>query len=442
MAVLTAGAGSACTSIVVGQRHRAASRRRRPAAAGRGPTPRTFATTVWGRTLPADPRREALGRSFADLLDADAVDELVSRRGLRTPFLRVAQDGTHPRRPGLHRRRRGRGRRGRPGQRRRAGAAVRRRAPPWCCRACTALWPPLIDFSQELAAELGHPVQVNAYVTPPQSRGFSDHYDVHDVFVLQIEGEKRWRIHAPVHPAPLRTQPWTGRRADVEAGGADRAGARGGPAPGDCLYLARCRNGANRCCWSARTVAMTPAARCAAARWRHAWPSAGRRHVGVLARGRGPVRRQPAGPARRCLLRQPRPRQRGRGGAGAPRGPGQRGPPARHQHQPPVGQAAVAAVLRRFGPAGLSQVVVRRVQQLGGESWSVILAGSGPLPTSRRGDGRAQPHGPGAAHLPGRPAPPRPTATTSPTCARRERRDAGARRSAQSRYAPCQPPPP
>ena len=48
--------------------------------------------------------------------------------------------------------------------------------------------------------------------------------------------------------------------------------------------------------------------------------------------------------------------------------------------QPPVGQAAVAAVLRRFGPAGLSQVVVRRVQQLGGESWSVVLAGSGPLP--------------------------------------------------------------
>jgi hypothetical protein len=45
-----------------------------------------------------------------------------------------------------------------------------------------------------------------------------------------------------------------------------------------------------------------------------------------------------------------------------------------------VGQAAVAAVLRRFGPAGLAQVVVRRVQQLGDESWSVVLAGSGPLP--------------------------------------------------------------
>ena len=48
--------------------------------------------------------------------------------------------------------------------------------------------------------------------------------------------------------------------------------------------------------------------------------------------------------------------------------------------QPPVGQAAVAAVLRRFGPAGLSQVVVRHIEQQGEESWSVRLTGSGPLP--------------------------------------------------------------
>ena len=99
------------------------------------------------------------------------------------------------------------------------------------------LWPPLIAFSQDLAADLGHPVQVNAYVTPPQSRGFSDHYDVHDVFVLQIEGEKRWRIHAPVHPAPLRAQPWTDRRADVEAAAQTEPVIDAVLRPGDCLYL-------------------------------------------------------------------------------------------------------------------------------------------------------------------------------------------------------------
>ncbi|GMA87539.1 hypothetical protein GCM10025868_27890 [Angustibacter aerolatus] len=66
-------------------------------------------------------------------------------------------------------------------------------------------WPPIVRFAQRLAADLGHPVQANAYVTPPQNRGFDDHYDVHDVFVLQVEGEKRWRIHAPVLDAPCAT---------------------------------------------------------------------------------------------------------------------------------------------------------------------------------------------------------------------------------------------
>jgi len=56
-------------------------------------------------------------------------------------------------------------------------------------------WPPLVTFGSELAAELGHPVQINAYVTPPQNRGFAPHYDVHDVFVLQIAlNTIRWRL--------------------------------------------------------------------------------------------------------------------------------------------------------------------------------------------------------------------------------------------------------
>jgi hypothetical protein len=101
------------------------------------------------------------------------------------------------------------------------------------------LWPPLIEFGDQLAAELGHPTQINAYVTPPSARGFSAHYDVHDVFVLQVAGEKHWRIHAPVLRDPLRTQPWNDRAAEVAAA------ARGEPVidavlrPGDALYLPR-----------------------------------------------------------------------------------------------------------------------------------------------------------------------------------------------------------
>jgi hypothetical protein len=101
------------------------------------------------------------------------------------------------------------------------------------------LWPPLIEFADQLAADLGHPTQINAYVTPPSSRGFSAHYDVHDVFVLQVTGEKHWMIHEPVLTDPLRTQPWNDRAADVAAA------AEGQPVidtvlrPGDALYLPR-----------------------------------------------------------------------------------------------------------------------------------------------------------------------------------------------------------
>ncbi len=202
--------------------------------------PDEFADRFWGRRHLLS-TADQLGTDrdgFADLLDLDAVDELVSRRGLRAPFLRVAKDGTTlPERSYTA----GGG----------VGAAVGDQlsddkllqlfgeGATLVLQGLHRMWPPLIDFGQGLAADLGHPVQVNAYVTPPQSRGFSDHYDVHDVFVLQAHGQKRWVVHEPVLPAPLRDQPWEQRKPAVEET------ARTPPAlevtlrPGDCLYLPR-----------------------------------------------------------------------------------------------------------------------------------------------------------------------------------------------------------
>jgi len=101
------------------------------------------------------------------------------------------------------------------------------------------LWPPLIEFADQLAADLGHPTQVNAYITPPSSRGFSPHYDVHDVFVLQIAGEKHWTIHEPVLRDPLRTQPWNDRAAEVAAAAGREPVIDAVLRPGDVLYLPR-----------------------------------------------------------------------------------------------------------------------------------------------------------------------------------------------------------
>ena len=100
-------------------------------------------------------------------------------------------------------------------------------------------WPPLIQFGSELAGELGHPVQINAYITPPENQGFAAHYDTHDVFVLQVAGSKRWTIHPPVLDDPLPRQTWEQRKAQVAARATETPLIDTVLRPGDALYLPR-----------------------------------------------------------------------------------------------------------------------------------------------------------------------------------------------------------
>jgi ribosomal protein L16 Arg81 hydroxylase len=196
-----------------------------------------FADQYWGQQPLLSPAADLPG-GFDALLSADAIDELVSQRGLRTPFLRVAKNGaTLPDKAFTAQ--------GGVG----AGIAdqvsddrlVRLFADgsTLVLQALHRAWPPILEFCQRLASELGHPVQANAYVTPPQNQGFSAHYDVHDVFVLQIEGEKQWRIHPPVLESPLRDQPWNDRKSSVEKQAQQPPLLEAVLQPGDCLYLPR-----------------------------------------------------------------------------------------------------------------------------------------------------------------------------------------------------------
>jgi lysine-specific demethylase/histidyl-hydroxylase NO66 len=69
--------------------------------------------------------------------------------------------------------------------------------------------PPVARFCRDLERELGHPTQTNAYYTPPSAQGFKVHHDTHDVFCLQVAGEKRWLVYPPVLELPLRSQKYT-----------------------------------------------------------------------------------------------------------------------------------------------------------------------------------------------------------------------------------------
>ena len=202
-----------------------------------GVDPDAFARDHWARR-PLLTEAADLPSGFTDLISPDAVDELVSRRGVRTPFLRIAKDGAVV---ATSRFTSGGG----------AGAeigdqvsddrvlALFAQGSTLVLQALHRLWPPLVSFAAQLGADLGHPVQVNAYVTPPQSTGFSAHYDVHDVFVLQVSGAKRWNIHAPVLEHPLRDQPWTDRKAEVAAAAQATPVIDAVLRPGDALYLPR-----------------------------------------------------------------------------------------------------------------------------------------------------------------------------------------------------------
>jgi Cupin superfamily protein len=67
-------------------------------------------------------------------------------------------------------------------------------------------WTPVARFCRALEAELGQPAQANSYYTPRDSQGFAVHHDTHDVFVLQLAGEKHWRIYDPLWELPLKHQ--------------------------------------------------------------------------------------------------------------------------------------------------------------------------------------------------------------------------------------------
>ena len=64
-------------------------------------------------------------------------------------------------------------------------------------------WHPLAQFCQSLKHFLNHRVAANMYLAPRQSVSLKAHYDTHDIFVLQTDGAKHWKVHERPLPTPL-----------------------------------------------------------------------------------------------------------------------------------------------------------------------------------------------------------------------------------------------
>lgn len=72
------------------------------------------------------------------------------------------------------------------------------------------------DLLNALSAELRAPTRINLYLSPAGHQGYRKHYDTHDVFILQIEGSKRWKVFPPTIEAPLFHQKYHGTDAPDE----------------------------------------------------------------------------------------------------------------------------------------------------------------------------------------------------------------------------------
>lgn len=94
-------------------------------------------------------------------------------------------------------------------------------------------WEPLANFAAQLELALDARVQVNVHAGFAASRGFDVHWDGHDVFAVQIEGKKRWRLFGFTEKAPLAIPP------DQKHGAPTQSVWEGVLAAGDVLYIPR-----------------------------------------------------------------------------------------------------------------------------------------------------------------------------------------------------------
>jgi lysine-specific demethylase/histidyl-hydroxylase NO66 len=58
----------------------------------------------------------------------------------------------------------------------------------------------------------------NSYLTPSKSQGFAPHWDDVEAFVMQLEGRKLWKIHAPRDPNELLARTSSPNFSQIEVG--------------------------------------------------------------------------------------------------------------------------------------------------------------------------------------------------------------------------------
>jgi ribosomal protein L16 Arg81 hydroxylase len=64
-------------------------------------------------------------------------------------------------------------------------------------------WKPIAALCRGIEKQLRHPSGATMVVSPSNAVGLSPHYDATELFVLQLEGEKTWKLYEPFDRLPL-----------------------------------------------------------------------------------------------------------------------------------------------------------------------------------------------------------------------------------------------
>jgi ribosomal protein L16 Arg81 hydroxylase len=190
-----------------------------------------FLSQVWGEE-PLLVRGSA--RRHARLFSWQTLNDLLATHRLEPPRLRLVQSGAVlldlqsflQYRPGRDRRQR-------------ASLDVPRlntllaRGATLILNEVQDMHPPLAALTRGFAQLFAAEPNVNLYAAFGKQQGFGPHWDDHDVFVLQIAGEKRWRLYGTNRRYPLFRDVRPNERRPV------RPIARHRLQPGDLLYVPR-----------------------------------------------------------------------------------------------------------------------------------------------------------------------------------------------------------
>jgi ribosomal protein L16 Arg81 hydroxylase len=94
--------------------------------------------------------------------------------------------------------------------------------------------PGVRSLLSRLESELGIHAQANLYLTPGGAQGFAAHFDSHDVILVQVVGQKQWRLYDSPKGLPMR-----GERFDPAATKPGERTAELLLQRGDVLYIPR-----------------------------------------------------------------------------------------------------------------------------------------------------------------------------------------------------------